>query len=123
MVLAAALWAAVPASAAFLAVVAASASFTAYTVPTPSNVRCNGLGLLRGTIDWSAVTPPSGATVSYDVTQPDGRVVNSTLTRYTLPAVSLIGTYRVQTRLSAGGWRSAPASMVVTNVAGIYICG
>ncbi|MDW5593795.1 hypothetical protein VSS74_05585 [Conexibacter stalactiti] len=92
-------------------------------MPTPPNVRCNGLGLLRGSIDWNPVTPPSGATVSYDVTQPDGRVVNSTATRYTLPAVSLIGTYRVQTRLSAGGWRSAPAAVVVTNVAGVYICG
>jgi hypothetical protein len=113
----------VPASAAFLAAVAATASFSAYTVPTPSNVRCSGLGLLRGTIHWDAVTPPSGATVSYDVTQPDGRVVNSTATSYALPAVSLIGTYTVRTRISAGNWTSAGSSRSVTNVAGIYICG
>jgi hypothetical protein len=113
----------VPAAAAFLAAVAATASFSAYTVPTPANVRCSGLGLLRGTITWSAVTPPSGATVSYDVTQPDGRVVNTTGTSYALPGISLIGTYSVQTRLSAGGWRSVASSRSVTNVAGIYICG
>lgn len=121
--LAAALWAAAPASAAFLAAVAVTTGFSSYTVPTPANVRCSGLGLLRGTIVWDAVTPPSGATVSYDVTQPDGRVVNSTATSYTLPAISLIGTYTVRTRISAGSWTSAGSSRSVTNVAGIYICG
>jgi len=98
-------------------------SFASYTVPNPPNVKCTGLGLLRGQIVWETVTPPSGATASYDVTQPDGRVVNSTGTSYPLPAVSLIGNYVVQTRLSAGGWRSAGVTINVTNVTGIYICG
>lgn len=98
-------------------------SFAAYTVPAPANVRCSGLGLLRGQIVWDAVTPPAGATVSYDVTQPDGRVVNAPATAYALPTISLIGNYVVQTRLSAGGWRSAGVTVTVTNVAGIYICG
>lgn len=122
-VVAAALWFAVPAAAAFLASVAATAAFSAYTVPAPANVRCAGLGLLSGSIVWDAVTPPAGATVSYDVTQPDARVVNTSGTSYTLPAVSLIGAYRVQTRLSAGGWRSTAVTVTVTNVLGIYICG
>lgn len=121
--LVAALWSAAPAAAAFVAAVAAQADLSSYTVPVPPNVRCSGLGLLRGTIVWDAVTPPSGATVSYDVTQPDARVVNTTTTSYSLPAVSLIGTYTVRTRISAGGWTSAGSSRSVTNVAGIYICG
>lgn len=109
--------------AAFVGSVLVQPSFAAYTVPAPANVRCSGLGLLRGTIVWDAATPPSGATVSYDVTQPDGRVVNSTATSYSLPALSLIGNYVVQTRLSAGSWRSTGVTINVTNVAGIYICG
>lgn len=121
--LVAALWAAVPAGAAFVATVAAQAAFSSYTVPDPANVRCSGLGLLRGTIVWDAVTPPSGATVSYDITQPDARVVNTTTTSYSLPAISLIGTYTVRTRISAGSWTSPGSSRSVTNVAGIYICG
>lgn len=116
------LWAAAPAVAAFLGNVSAQSSFDAYTVPTPANVRCAGLGLLRGTIVWDAVTPPAGATVSYDVTQPDARVVNTAATSFNLPTITLIGTYRVQTRISAGGWTSVAASVGVTNVAGIYIC-
>ncbi len=116
-------WTAAPALAAFVGSVLVQPSFASYTVPAPPNVRCTGLGLLRGQIVWEAVTPPSGATVSYDVTQPDGRVVNSTATSYALPAVSLIGNYVVQTRLSAGGWRSTGVTVNVTNVAGIYICG
>jgi len=103
--------------------VLAQPSFSAYTVPDPANVRCSALGVLRGRIVWDAVTPPGGATVSYDVTQPDGGVVSSSATSYALPAVSLIGGYVVQTRLSAGGWRSAGVTVSVTNVGGVYVCG
>lgn len=121
--MAVALWAAAPAVAAFLGSVGAQPSFSAYTVPVPPNVRCSNLGLLSGNIVWEAVTPPAGATVSYDVTQPDARVLNTTATTFSLPLITLIGTYRVQTRLSSGGWTSDAASVSVTNVAGIYICG
>lgn len=121
--LAAALWAAVPAAAAFVATVAAQAALSSYTVPVPANVRCSGLGLLRGQMVWDAVTPPAGATVSYDITQPDARIANTTTTSFWLPAVSLIGTYTVRTRISVGRWTSAGSSRTVTNVAGIYICG
>ncbi|MDO8183996.1 hypothetical protein Q5424_08120 [Conexibacter sp. JD483] len=115
-------WAAAPALAAFVGSVLAESSFASYTVPAPGNVRCTGLGVLRGQIVLDPVTPPSGATISYDITQPDGRVVNSAATSYSLPAVSLIGSYVVQARLSAGGWRSAGVTINVTNVAGVYIC-
>lgn len=116
-------WTVAPALAAFVGGVLAQPSFASYTVPAPANVRCSGLGLLRGQIVWDSVAPPGGATVAYDVTQPDGRVVSSAATSYSLPTVSLIGGYTVQTRLSAGGWRSTGVTISVTNVAGVYICG
>jgi hypothetical protein len=97
-------------------------SFAAYTVPDPANVRCRSAGIGSGTLVWDAVTPPSGATVSYDVTQPDARVVNVTTNLFNLPGLSLLGNFTVQTRLSAGGWRSTGVTVNVTNVAGILLC-
>lgn len=116
------LWAAAPAVAAFVANVAAQASFSAYTVPVPPNLRCTGATLLNGTITWQAVVPPTGTTVSYVVTLPDGRTATTTQTRYSLGILTLIGTYRVQARISAGNWTSAPAAIVVTSVAGVLVC-
>lgn len=119
------MWTAVlaaPALAAFIAGVQADAALSAYTVPTPANVRCVGLGLLRGAINWNAVTPPAGNTVDYVVTQPDTRAVTTTATRYALPILQLIGQYRVQARISSG-WLSAPATVNVTlGVGGVYVC-
>jgi hypothetical protein len=116
------LWAAAPAVAAFVASVAAQASFSAYTVPVPPNLRCTGSTLLNGSIAWSAVTPPTGATVSYVVTLPDGRTTATAQTRYALGILNLVGVYRVQAVLSAGRWTSAPASINVTNVLGVLVC-
>lgn len=101
----------------------AASSFSAYTVPTPANVRCAGLGLLSGSIVWDAVAPPPGNGVDYRVTQPDARVVTTTATRYALPVLGLPGQYRVQTRISSG-WLSVPALVNVTlGIGGIYLCG
>ncbi len=90
-------------------------------MPAPANVRCRSVSLGSGTLVWDAVAPPSGATVSYDVTQPDARVVNVTTNAFNLPGVSLLGNYTVQTRLSAGSWRSTGVTVNVTNVAGLLV--
>jgi hypothetical protein len=103
---------------------ATGSSFATYAVPSPPNLRCTGLrSLLTSELTWDAVTPPPGHTVSYEVTQPDGRVIRTTNTFHPLPILSLLaGQYAVRTVIA--GWRSPPSTRNVTLAALglLYLC-
>lgn len=90
--------------------------------PGPGQPALQRAGPLRGQLAWDAVAAPVGAAVAYVVTRPDARQFTTGATSHTLPAVSLVGTYGVQTRI-AGTWLSPAVSRVVTNVGGVYVCG
>jgi hypothetical protein len=114
-----------PAWAAFASGVQTSAtSFASYTVPSPTGIRCSGLGALgTSSINWNAVTPPPGNTIAYVVTAPGGGTTTTSATSYQLPAVSLTtGQYKVQARISSG-WLSLPATITVgLTVLLLYTC-
>lgn len=111
--------------AAFTKSVSATATLSAYTVPAPTGLACQGLlNLTSSRIVWNAVPPPAGQTVDYLVTVPAGTTTAVSTTFYQLPAIVLApGQYAVRTRISSG-WTSAPSTITVSlNTLGIlYIC-
>lgn len=111
--------------AAFGGVVSAgAASLATYTVPTPANVRCQGLtSLTSSRIVWDAVAPPAGQAVDYVVTLPGGRTTTTSATFHQLPLITLPGQYAVQARIDSG-WLSQPTTITVTLTALglLYLC-
>ncbi len=98
--------------------------FVSYTVPTPTGIRCSGLGSLgSSTINWNAVAPPPGNTIAYVVSAPGGAQTTTAATSYQLPPVSLTtGQYKVQAKISSG-WLSQPATITVgLTVLVLYTC-
>lgn len=106
------------------AVAAGPASLTAYAVPAPAGLRCQGLdSLTTSRVAWDAVAPPPGETVDYVVTLPGGRTTTTNATYHPLPLITLPGRYAVQARISSG-WLSQPATITVTLTALglLYLC-
>lgn len=100
----------------------------AYTVPAPTNFRCGGiLNLVNPQLLWDPVTVVGGATVSYQVTDPNNVVTTTSGTTYnlknTLPL--LVGTYKVHTLVTSwNNWTSVDTTKTLTlNVLGLlYVC-
>jgi len=97
-------------------------------VPAPTNFRCAGiLNLINPQLLWDPVTVVGGATVSYQVTDPNNVVTTTSGTSYNLKNTVplLVGTYKVRTLVTSwNNWTSVDTTKTVTaNVLGLlYLC-
>lgn len=99
---------------------------TALTIPVPQSFQCAGIiNLLSPRLVWDPVTVPGG-TVSYQVTDPNGVVTNTSSTQYALKTSLplLFGDYHLRARVTAWGWTSGETTKSVTvNALGLlYVC-